>query len=649
MSLIALNNIQIAFGSQPLLARANFSIEAHERVGLIGRNGAGKSSLLKIIANQIQADDGDISRQQGVKTVYVAQEPQFGHAITVYDAIFSGLETEQILLARADEISHLLTNNQDAAQIESLMAELSILHAEIDRHDAWQWENRIHASLEEFALDGEMKLAQLSGGQRKRLALARALISRPDILLLDEPTNHLDIASIYWLENLLIDTQITTLFITHDRAFLDRVATRIVELDRGQLRSFPGNFATYRIKRDEQLAAEQIAAAKADKLLSQEEAWIRQGVEARRTRSVSRIQRLQVLRRERAERQSLQGNIKLAIASGERSGKLVAELDNVSLAYGEKKIVNQFSLTIMRGDKIALVGANGVGKTTLLQLILGKLNPDFGKARLGTKLEIAYFDQLRAQLNEEDTLSYAISPGSDWIEIGQTRKHVISYLGDFLFSPQRVNSPVKSLSGGERNRLLLARLFAQPANILVLDEPTNDLDIPTLELLEELIVNFDGTVLLVSHDRAFVDQVAASVIVCEGHGKWNEYVGGIHTLPAEVQRHLTASFAFSKNNAKETNRKTRLNHSTATVKTKNIPSAPKTLSSSEQRELKECPQKIEALEKEQASINAALADGTLFIDKPAQAAELAERYATLDEQINQMMARWEFLDSKQKY
>src|SRR3954469_2356757 len=520
MALITLLNAQLAFGHVPLLDHAEFALESAERVGLIGRNGAGKSSLLKILAGLERADDGTLQLQQGLKIAYVAQEPVLAPDATVFDAVREGLAEVISLIER-------YTHSQ---------GDLNELQGRIEAQDGWTWEQRLEETMHRLHLEPQAVVGTLSGGQRKRVALGQALVTRPDVLLLDEPTNHLDLDAIAWLEDLLVEFKGSVVTITHDRAFLDRVATRIVELDRGQLRSYPGNFSRYLVLKDEQLAQEAVVNAKADKLLAQEEVWIRKGVEARRTRAQGRITRLENLRQQRAQRRDAVGRVSMDLDAGARSGKIVAELQDVDKSFGDRMVVRGFTGTILRGDKVGLIGTNGAGKTTLLKLILGELAADRGKVRQGANLQVAYFDQMRDALDLDATLEDFISPGSEWIEIGKQRKHVKSYLGDFLFSPARANSPVRSLSGGERNRLLLARLFARPANVLVLDEPTNDLDIDTLELLEDLLQSYDGTVFLVSHDRTFLDNVVTSTIAFEGEGRWREYEGGVQDWLTQSRR-----------------------------------------------------------------------------------------------------------------
>ncbi|CAD6508018.1 ABC transporter ATP-binding protein uup [Paraburkholderia hiiakae] len=642
MSLYTITGAQLAFGHVALLDHADFSLEAGERVGLIGRNGAGKSSLLTIVADLAKPDDGLITRQQDLSTVYVPQEPDFDADATVFDTVASGLADVRALLDEYDTVAHKLADTPEGAEHDALLARMNTLQSSLDHADAWNWRTRVSTTLAQIGLEGDARVGALSGGMQKRVALARALVVQPDILLLDEPTNHLDFDGIRWLEELLVAQRSSLLFITHDRAFLDRVATRIVELDRGKLLSYPGNFSQYQERKAQQLEVERVENDKFDKLLAQEEVWIRKGVEARRTRSVGRIARLVQMRHDREERRNVQGNVKLDVAQGEKSGKIVAELTDVTKGYGGRTIVDNVSSTVMRGDKIGFVGPNGAGKTTLLKLILGDLKPDVGTVRVGTNLQVAYFDQMRAQLDMEKSLADTISPGSDWVEINGAKKHVMSYLGDFLFAPERARSPVKSLSGGERNRLLLARLFARPANVLVLDEPTNDLDIPTLELLEELLTDYDGTVLLVSHDRAFLDNVVTSVIASEGEGRWREYVGGFtdwQTQSARAQeiaearapKEAAAAVAAPKDSAAGRNAQ-------RSVK----------LSFKEQRELEELPKRIEALETEQKTIGAQIEDGSIFAKDAQEGARLTERYAAIDDELLVALERWEELESKRK-
>lgn len=621
MALITLLNAQLAFGHVALLDHADFSLEAAERVGLIGRNGAGKSSLLKILGGLAKADDGQLQVQNGVRITYVAQEPQLHAEHTVFQAASAGIA--HVIALRERYLA--------AAEGEDLDA----LQSQIEAYDAWNWEQRVQETLQRLHLAPEAVVGMLSGGTRKRVALAQALVARPDVLLLDEPTNHLDLDSIEWLEELLLAFKGSVVTITHDRTFLDRVATRIVELDRGALRSYPGNFAQYQLQKEEQLNQEAVINAKADKLLAQEEIWIRKGVEARRTRSQSRIARLEQLRAGRAARREVLGGVQMDIASGKGEsyqGKIVAELSDVSKAFGDKNIVQKFSATILRGDKVGLIGPNGAGKTTLLKMILGELTPDSGQVRLGANLQVAYFDQMRHQIDMDAALEDFISPGSEWIEIGGQKKHVKSYLADFLFSPARARSPVRSLSGGERNRLLLARLFARPANVLVLDEPTNDLDIETLDMLEELLQKYDGTVFLVSHDRSFLDNVVTSTIAWEGPGHWREYEGGVTDWLEQSRRSKAiAEAAQPTKPAKEEPKP---------AAARNDGKSRRKLSYKEQRELEQLPERIAALEAEQQQIQQALADGTLFATDNARAVTLHQRDAQIDEELMQALERW---------
>jgi ATP-binding cassette subfamily F protein uup len=628
MALFVLSDAQLAYGHVDLLANTSFSLEEGERVGLIGRNGAGKSSFLKIIAELEKPDSGLIQKQQGIRIAYVAQEPIFLSTDTVFDTVAKGLE----------EVRHLRTEYETLSMEEWTDAvghRLDELYGQIDANEGWAWEQKIEEVLHQLHLDGNRLMSELSGGNKKRVALAQALVTKPDVLLLDEPTNHLDMDSIEWLEQLLIEMNRSIVFITHDRAFLDEVATRIIELDRGIIRSYPGNFSAYVALKERQLMDESLANARADKLLAQEEAWIRQGVEARRTRSVSRIARLEQLREQRSQRRELVGQVKLDIHSGERTGKIVAALEGVSHAFGPKTIVKDFTATILRGDKVGLLGPNGAGKSTLLKIILGQITPNSGDVKQGSMIEIAYFDQLREALDLEATLEDFISPGSEWVEIGGQRKHVKSYLNDFLFSPERARSPIKTLSGGERNRLLLARLFAKPANVLVLDEPTNDLDIDTLDLLEEFLQDYKGTVFLVSHDRQFLDNVVTSMIAYEGDGKWREYEGGFEDWKIQNQRRL--DLEKSKPVATEKTSKAPID------KESNKTAPKKTINKYQQVEIDKIAAKIEALEKEQLAITEKLSDPKIYTEKSDLAKTLQHQAKEIDQQLEQLMSTWEGL------
>jgi ATP-binding cassette subfamily F protein uup len=624
MALITLLNAQLAFGHVALLDKTDFSLESAERVGLIGRNGAGKSSMLKILGGMEKPDDGTLQLQQNLRIAFVAQEPILAPEDTIFQAASAGV-------AGAIALIEQYTHGE---------GDLDALQGAIEAQDGWNWEQRVTETLHRLHLDADAVVSTLSGGTKKRVALAQALVSQPDVLLLDEPTNHLDLDSIEWLEDLLIDFKGSVVTITHDRSFLDRVATRIVELDRGKLRSYPGNFAQYLIQKEDQLAQEAVISAKADKLLAQEEVWIRKGVEARRTRSQSRIGRLENLRASRMARREVLGSVKLDVTSGLPSGKIVAELTDVCKSFGpDKLIVKDFTATILRGDKVGLIGPNGAGKTTLLKLILGELQPDSGKIRQGANLQVAYFDQMRNALDLDAALADFISPGSEWIEINGQRKHVKSYLSDFLFSPARANSPVRSLSGGERNRLLLARLFARPANVLVLDEPTNDLDIDTLELLEDLLQNYPGTVFLVSHDRTFLDNVVTSTIAFEGNGLWREYEGGVQDWLLQSRRSKLAQAAAAPAKAPAA-------QASAAAPKKQAEPARRKLSYKEQRELESLPSVIQKLEEEQKGIQAALSDGSIYASDAARAAQLGARNSEIDDLLMSALERWESLGGR---
>jgi ATP-binding cassette subfamily F protein uup len=595
MPLLTLRNAELAYGLHPLLDKANFAIDERERVGLIGRNGTGKSSLLKVITGLAPLDDGEVSRLDGLKVVLVEQEPLLPPADTVRDSLV-------------------------------LRGKLEHIH---DERERWRLEARLSEFLQRLGVAAERAPETTSGGERKRAALALALALESDLLLLDEPTNHLDIDGITALEELLIKGP-ASIVVTHDRSFLDRVVTRIVELDRGLLRSYPGNFAAYETRKSEQLAAEEVMNRKFDKFWAQEEVWIRKGVEARRTRNEGRVRRLETLREQRAARREQMGSVKLMLDSGERSGKLVAELTDVTKSFGDRAIVRDLSMRIMRGDRLGLIGPNGAGKSTLIKLILGKLEPDSGSVRLGTNIAVAYFDQLREQLDPEKSVVETISPGSDWVEIGAERKHVMTYLGDFLFSSQRANSPVKALSGGERNRLLLARLFARPANVLVMDEPTNDLDIDSLELLEDTLQTYPGTLLLVSHDRTFLDNVVTQTLVAQGNGRWQEYVGGYSDWLAQRPAPLTTVASKAKQETKAPAR------TPALVK----------LSYKETRELAQLPAEIEALEQRQQELTARMSSADYHKQGPDQIKADRKLAEDLEREMAEKFERWSTLEAK---
>jgi ATP-binding cassette subfamily F protein uup len=628
MPYLTLDNVSLAFGHWPLLDGAALVIDRGERIGLIGRNGAGKSSLLKIVSGEIPADDGVVWRKPGLRLAFVPQEPTFTPGHTVFQAVASGAGPAHDLLEAYHAATHAGASGDATA-----LAELERLSHELEVHDAWRLNSRVEETIARLELAPDAVVDTLSGGTKKRVALARALASEPELLLLDEPTNHLDFTAIEWLEGLLAEFPGALLFVTHDRAFLDRVANRIVELDRGILRAYQGNFAAYQLKKAEQLDVEAAHDRKFDKFWKQEEVWIRKGVEARRTRNEGRVRRLEQLRRDRAARQARLGQVGFALDSGERSGQLIAEFFNVSHGYAGKTLIQDFSTRILRGDKLGLIGPNGAGKTTLIKLILGELEPNQGRIKRGTRQEAAYFDQFRNQLDDEATLIDTISPGSDYVEIGGQKKHVIGYLEEFLFPAERARAKVSALSGGERNRLLLARLFARPANLLVLDEPTNDLDIDTLELLEQLLQDYPGTVILVSHDRAFLDNVVTQSIVFTGEGKLLEMPGGYSDWLAWRARSQPEAAPTTKPApAKPT-----------------APVAPKPkktrLSYKEQKELETLPAQIEALEAEQTDIAAQMAEPAVYADHVRSAA-LHTRAAEIEEALLGMLARWEELEAK---
>jgi ATP-binding cassette subfamily F protein uup len=612
-----------------LLDHCDLSIEASERIALIGRNGEGKSSLLRILAGQSIPDDGEVARQGGALVASVVQEPEFGDALTVFEAVAGGTGIEGSIAADAvayHEAAHRASQGDEAA-----LNDMSTLHAKLDANGGWHFNQRIERTISAVALNADATIQSLSGGMKKRVALARALATRAEVLLLDEPTNHLDIAGIEWLEKEVCEWPGAVVVVSHDRRFLERVATRIVELERGTLASFPGSFSDYQRRKAELLHAEVEQNARFDKLLKEEEVWIRKGVEARRTRNEGRVRRLEALRRARAARRERVGDVAFALDAGERSGKRVAEMEHVHHAFGSNVILKDFSAVIQRGDHVGLLGPNGVGKTTLIKLILGELMPDAGRIVRGSNLTVAYFDQFRTALDDDATLADVISPGSDFIERSGGRQHVVGYLGDFLFPPQRARAKVKSLSGGERNRLLLARLFAKPSNVLVLDEPTNDLDIETLELLENLLQDYDGTLLIVSHDRAFLNNVVTQMYAFEGKGRVVEYAGGYDDYLA--QRSAAESVTAPANTKIEA--------------TSRRPSERRErMSFNESRELESLPATIEALEKELGNVVSRLGDPALYANAPQDVKPLTDRQAALNSEIEAAMARWEVLETK---
>jgi ATP-binding cassette subfamily F protein uup len=632
MPLLSFHNVSTAYGHHPLLERVSFGIEPGERACLIGRNGSGKSTLLKIAAGLISPDEGEVRREVSTRIAYLPQEPELDEAGTVFENVAAGLGDLYQVLVDYHRLVQVLNDPQASGEAE--LDRLHDLQEQLERRHGWQAQQRIEQVLSRLELSADVPVRQLSGGWKRRVALGRALVMQPDVLLLDEPTNHLDIEAIQWLEDTVAEFRGALLFVTHDRQFLARLATRIIELDRGRLTEFPGNYASFLEKKAEQLAVEATHNALFDKRLAEEERWIRKGIQARRTRNEGRVRALQAMRREHAARRNVQGKARLALDSGEKSGKLVLEAEHLGFAYDGRPIVRDLDLRVMRGDRIGLIGPNGVGKTTLLRLLLGQLTPTTGTLRQGTNLQIAYFDQTRAQLDPEARVVDCVGEGKETVTIGGQTKHVMGYLQDFLFPPERARSPVKSLSGGERARLLLAQLFTKPANVLVMDEPTNDLDIETLELLEELLLDYPGTLFLVSHDRAFLDNVVTSCLAFEGDGIVREYVGGYSDWLRQRQA------------APEAARGLKAEKPAATPAAEPRKSAGKKLSYKDQRELEQLPARIEQLENEQTQVNARLADPELYQRDPAAFKNLGERVKQIEAELSRDYARWEALEAQ---
>jgi ATP-binding cassette subfamily F protein uup len=628
--LLTLRNVSLAYGHLPLLERVDFSLEAGERVCLVGRNGAGKTSLLRLIDDEQVPDEGEIWRRDGLRMARLEQELPVEKSGSVYDIVADGLQELGSLVRRYHQaLARLETEPGDP----SCQNEVAHLQQDMETADGWRLQQRVETIISRLALPGETPLADLSGGMQRRVLLARALVSEPELLLLDEPTNHLDIEGISWLEDFLLGYQGALLFITHDRAFLQRLATRIVELDRGRLTSWPGNYARYLQKREEMRASEAEQNARFDKKLAEEESWIRQGIKARRTRNEGRVRKLKVLRAERARRRERTGQARLELEVAERSGKLVVEVEHASVGFAGQTVIVDFSTRIIRGDRIGIIGPNGAGKTTLVRLLLGELSPDSGTVRLGSKLQIAYFDQTRAQLDPEKSVMDNLAHGSDRVTVNGRDRHVISHLQDFLFTPQRIQSPVKSLSGGERNRLLLARLFMQPANLLVMDEPTNDLDVETLELLEELLNDYAGTLLLVSHDRAFLDNVVTSTLVFEGTGRIGEFVGGYQDWRRYRQQHPLEK-------ATQTEQQT----AAAVSPSRSPATTPRKRSYKEQRELDQLPEKIEQLELRQKALQHQISDPDFYRQDHESTTTVLAELNEVNSKLEAAYARWEMLE-----
>lgn len=625
MAFVTLRGIKLGFGGPNLLNDLDLQINPGERLCLLGRNGEGKSTLMKMIAGMIKPDEGIIEFQQGTRVAYLTQDVPDDLTGTVYDVVASGLDKVGQLLKDYHHISLELAENYN----EKIMSRLEHIQHELEAQSGWQLGQAIDSTLSKLSLPPDKNFSDLSGGLKRRVLLARALVTDPQLLLLDEPTNHLDIEAINWLEEFLKNWKGSLLFVTHDRAFLQKLATRIIELDRGKLSSWPGDYANYLVKKQEALEVEARENALFDKKLAQEEVWIRQGIKARRTRNEGRVRALKTLREERLARRERRGTVNMAISDLERSGKIVIEVNDISYSYGEQNIVSHFTTSIMRGDRIGIIGPNGVGKSTLIQLLLGQLTPDQGTVTQGTKLDVAYFDQYRSELNLQKSVRDNLAEGTDNIEINGKSKHVMSYLSDFLFSPQRANSPVSTLSGGERNRLMLAKLFTQPFNLLVMDEPTNDLDVETLELLEELLMDYRGTLLLVSHDRAFLNNVVTSSLVFEGNGQINDYVGGYDDWLWQ----------------RKEGAKTKSNAATETKpKAKTQANRPAKLSYKDQRELDELPKKIEQLESDIEQCHADMADPAFYQKGSDDITKMQNKLEQLQTELGKAYSRWEQLD-----
>jgi ATP-binding cassette subfamily F protein uup len=641
MPLVSLRSVTLSYGHPPLLEGVSFELERGERVCLIGRNGTGKSTLLRLLAGEVQPDSGEVWVREGATIARLTQEVPAGTSGRVFDLVAAGLGELGDLVSEYHDLSHRLHlpgvgDAQGEADAPELLKHLARVQHRLEGAGGWEIEQRTERTLSRLDLDPEADFASLSGGLQRRVLLARALVREPDLLLLDEPTNHLDIQAIDWLEGFLPEFPGAILFVTHDRLFLRKLATRILELDRGRLTDWPGDYVNYLRRREERLHAEDVANARFDRKLSEEEVWIRQGIKARRTRNEGRVRALKTLREERRERREQMGKVRLRLGETERSGKLVVEAEGVTYAWDGAPVVRDLNTLILRGDKVGIMGPNGAGKTTLLKLLLGQLEPDTGRIRLGTNLQVAYFDQLRAQLDEDKTVLDNVAGGSDRVTIDGRARHVLSYLKDFLFSPERVRQPVRALSGGERNRLLLARLFTQPANLLVMDEPTNDLDTETLELLEELLLEFQGTLLLVSHDRALLDAVVTSTLVFEGDGKVREYVGGYEDWRRQ-RPEPEPDKARSPRPAKQV-------PAAVEAKPRPLPRRDK-LGYKDQRELEALPARIEDLEAAVAGIHGRMADPAFYQGSGTEISVIRDRLGALEAELAAAYARWEALEA----
>jgi len=639
MPLIKIEKLSLSYGDQPLLDNVNLQLDTAERVCIIGRNGTGKSSLLKIIAQLNVPDSGSVWRKPELRVAYLAQEAYQDEGLDVYEVIASGLADVGAQLMEYHHISQQLT--QPGANEALLMKRMGELQEQLEHNDAWSLDSKVNSIATRMGLSLQKTYAELSGGLKRRVLLARALVNDPELLLLDEPTNHLDVEGIQWLETFLLAYGGALIFITHDRTFLQHLATRIVELDRGTMTDFPGDYNGYLEEKQKLLEIEALHNQKFDKQLAEEEVWIRQGIKARRTRNEGRVRALKAMRNERAQRRERQGNVKMAVETGASSGKIVAAVDNISFGYGETDIVKDFSTTILRGDRIGIIGANGTGKSTLIKLLLGQLTPQQGKAVLGTNLNVIYFDQQREQLDTEISVIDNLALGSDSVTINGKTRHVVAYLQDFLFTPRRIQSPVKSLSGGERNRLLLARLFTKAGNMLVLDEPTNDLDVETLELLEELLSTYDGTLILVSHDRTFLDNIVSSTLVYEGDGKIGEYVGGYSDWIRQSQRHQPTLLSDDKRPASSAIKPVR-----ATGDQPATNQTVKKLSYNDKKSLDALPLLIEKFEKEKREIEQRMASTDFYQQADAAIKQTLQRLEALNLELDNAFERWEQLEQK---
>jgi len=632
MPLIRLKNVSIAYGTHALLKDAEFQLDPGERVGLLGRNGEGKSTLMKIIAGSVHADNGEVWREPQLKLAWLEQSPDLDDEATIYDAVASGLGDLGTWISQY----HHLLETMDGG--EESLKQLGDLQHKLEAHNGWHFQQRVESTLSKLNLPADLKIKSLSGGWKRRVALAQALVIEPEVLLLDEPTNHLDFESIAWLEEQVLAFQGAVLFVTHDRAFLQNLATRIVDLDRGNLVSWPGNYQDYLRRKAAALEDEANQNAEFDKKLAKEEVWVRQGIKARRTRNEGRVRALKRLRDERSERRNVQGTTKLNLNKGDVSGKKVIEATNVSFSYGDKSIVKDFSASIQRGDKIGLLGPNGAGKSTLLKLILKELEPTIGEVEQGTKIQLAYFDQLREQLDPEITVADTVANGNDFVEVAGVQRHVMSYLADFLFAPARARSPVKSLSGGEKNRLLLARLFTKSANLIIMDEPTNDLDLETLEMLEEKLVDYQGTLLIVSHDRAFLDNVVTSVFVFEGEGVVNEYLGGYAEWFELAEQRKKQLESANKNVEAEKKEKPKANTSTPSNKK---------LSFKEKNELEKLPNEIDQLEEAQAELTKQISSADFYKQAQDVTQKTLDQLTEIEANLEKVYQRWDELEAMQ--